>query len=199
MAAKVFTRKSRTYAVCKYVFSQSLYSVLGVDTEPYRSQYLKLSAVPYDHVVFSHAALAAYSVVEELGFDLRSSAARPSRINGQWNPEVKLNLEARLRRGKIDLSQKVLWAVRGPIRRLEQRRPLPQGFLAEWSGGQIVRDCFLGVIDAIAYADWIRDKAAAHQVNRLTASVSPYDIVNLQFLARILTLQATGFWKALAF
>jgi hypothetical protein len=48
----------------------------------------------------------------------------------------------------------------------------------------MVRDGHVAMIDAIAHADWLRDKVAAHAAKGLTPSLSPYDVVNVQHLAR---------------
>jgi len=56
-----------------------------------------------------------------------------------------------------------------------------------------VRDRKVALVDAIAYGDYLRDWAAAHVVNPLTRSLSPYDVVNVQHVARFLLLASLGF------
>jgi len=76
----------------------------------------------------------------------------------------------------------LLWTVRGTARRIERKRSLPPGASPNWAGGS-VRDRKVALVDAIAYSDYLRDKAAAHVVNPLTRSLSPYDVVNVQHVA----------------
>jgi hypothetical protein len=64
----------------------------------------------------------------------------------------------------------------------------------QWARGP-VRDGDTALIDAIAYADWLRDKAAAHAPGDLTEVLSPYDVTNVQYLARWLILERLGVWR----
>jgi hypothetical protein len=143
--------------------------------------------------MFSHAIISAYSVVEELGLNVRASPKHPSHINGQWNPLVKQDLEGRLRKSGVDLSEPVLWVARGSKRRIEARRALPAGAKAPWSAW-VVRDSEIEVVDAIAYAGWLRSTVASHATKVLTRVLSPYDVINVQNLGRRLLLESLGFW-----
>lgn len=194
VAAKASRRRHWVYAVAKYKFSLSLYSVHHMDLEPWKSPHLAVSSFPGDHVMFSHAIISAYSVVEDLGLEVRASAEKPSRINGKWNPVVKQDLEQRLTKSGVDLGETILWTVRGSKRKIEMRRPIPVATKAPWSAW-IVRDSELQIIDAVAYSDWLRDCVASHGVKDLTRVLSPYDIINVQHLARRLLLESLGFWR----
>jgi hypothetical protein len=194
VAAKASRRRYWVYAVAKYKFSLSLYSVDHEDLEPWKSPHLAISSFPGDHVMFSHAIISAYSVIEDLGLEVRASAQKPSLINGKWNPVVKQDLEQRLIKSGVDLRESILWTVRGPKRKIETRRPIPVKAKAPWSAW-IVRDSELNVIDAVAYADWLRDCVASHGVKDLTRVLSPYDVINVQYLARRLLLESLGFWR----
>jgi hypothetical protein len=165
-----------------------------MDLEPWYSPHLRISSFPDDHVMFSHAIISAYSVLEDLGLELRASPTRPSRLNGNWNPVVRQDLDQRLARAGVDLGEKLLWTVRGPKRRIERRRPMPEATKASWSGW-FVRDSEFAIADAIANADWLRDRVASHAAKELTRALSPYDVVNVQHLARRLLLESLGFWR----
>jgi len=193
LAAKASRRRKAVHAISNYNFSVSLFGVFGVDLEP-GSDHLCVSKFPDDHVLFSHAILAAYSSLEDLGLELRASGTKPSRIGGKWNPDVRNELEDRLRSAGINVEEPILWALRGPKRRVERARPIPVVQTMAWNGGP-VRDAEIELAEAIAYADWLRDRVAAHNVKRITASLSPYDVVNVQHLARRLLLESHGFWK----
>jgi hypothetical protein len=194
LAAKASRRKKCEYGVTKYNFSINLHSQHSVDLEPFSSSHLGVSSFPDDHVTFCHAILSAYSVLEDIGLELRASRDRPSRINGEWNPVVRSDLEARLQEAGINTDEPLLWTVRGTKRKLERRRGVPILRKAPWSRAT-VRDCNLDIVDAIAYADWLRDCVAAHNVKDLTRVLTPYDVVNVQHLARRLLLESLGFWR----
>lgn len=194
IAAKASHRRRCVYAVAKYKFSLSLYSVHHLDLEPWKAPHLPISYFPSDHIMFCHSIISAYSAVEDLKLTLQASNKNPSRINGKWNPIVKSGLEDRLVRAGINISEPILWTVRGPQRKIEKRRKPPDGTMAPWSGA-IVRDCEIPIVDAIAYAEWLRSWVASHAVNDLTAAVSPYDVINVQHVARRLLLGTLGFWR----
>lgn len=194
IAAKASRRLRWVYAVAKYTFSLSIYSVHHMDLEPWMAPHLPLSRFPGDHVMFCHAIISAYSVVEDLKLSVIASAEKPSRIKGEWNPEVRNDLESRLAKAGVDLGETLLWTARGPRRRIEKRRPIPDGLKAPWSAW-VVRDSEIQVIDAIAYAQWLRSAIASHGVKELTPVLSPYDVINVQHLARRLLLENLGFWR----
>jgi hypothetical protein len=194
IAAKASRRRHWAYAIAKFKFSKSLYSVHHMDLEPWFSRHLPISSFPDDHIMFSYSIIAAYSALEDLGIELRASASRPSRVKGEWNPIVLQDLEGRLIKGGVNLKETLLWTVRGTKRRIEKRRPIPPAAKAPWSGWT-VRDSELPLTDAIAYADWLRDCVASHNVKVLTRVLSPYDVVNVQHLARRLLLECLGFWR----
>jgi hypothetical protein len=100
----------------------------------------------------------------------------------------------RLSKAGIDISEGVLWTVRGPNRRIDKNRIVPSRGKQHWAQGWI-RDSEVEIVDAIAHVDWLRDKVASHAVKPLTPSLSPYDVVNTQHLARRVLLGALGFWK----
>jgi hypothetical protein len=194
VAAKASRRRNWVTAIARYKFSVDLFSVHSVDMEPWKSPHLKVSLFPDDHVMFSHAVISAYSVLEDLRLELRASSRVPSRMKGKWNPVVRQELETRLVNSGSNLEEKVPWMARDPKRRIEKRRPLPVGTKAPWSAW-VVRDLEIEVVDAIAYSSWLRSCVAAHATKDLTRVLSPYDVVNMQYLARRLILETLGFWR----
>jgi len=184
------------YAVAKYKFSISLVGIHHMDMEPGYGIYRGVSPYPDDHVRISQSIIAAFGAIEDLGLDVPAGHGKPSRIGDQWNPPVKADLDLRLARAGVGGAETLLWTVRGPARRLERRRPLPSGSRPSWAWGP-VRDIQIPVADAIAYASWLRDRVASHNVKDLTPSLSPYDAVNVQHLARFLILVSTDFrvWR----
>jgi len=194
IAAKASRKRRWVYAISKYSFSVSLFSICHVDLDPsFGAEHFPISRLPDDHIRFCYSIISAYSSIEDLGLEIRASAKNPSRIMGQWNPKVKDDLENRLIKGNIDLSESLLWIERGPKRKTERKRPLDYLKKARWSHG-IYRDIEVNIVEAIARADWLRDCVASHGVKDLTPSLSPYDVINLQHLSRRLILENLGFW-----
>ena len=56
-------------------------------------------------------------------------------------------------------------------------------------------DIYVKLIDAIAYASWLRSSVSAHRISRLSKSLTVYDVANIQHLARRLLLETLGFWN----
>jgi hypothetical protein len=163
IAAKASRKKKWIYGIMKYNFSINLHTQDFVDLEPFRSPHLGVSSFPADHVTFSYAITAAYSALEDIGLELRASRDKPSRINGKWNPIVRDDLYNRLLKAGINIDEPFLWTVRGPIRKIERRRGIRFLYKAPWAMG-LVKDCEVEVTDAIAYADWLRDRVASHSI-----------------------------------
>lgn len=194
ICCKASHRKKNIYAIEKYRFSTSLFSQFGVDLEPWSAPHLPVSKYARDHIVFSHSIISAYSVLEELGLEIRASSKNPSFIKKKWNPIVRNELEERLLSAGIDLDESLLWTIRGPIRKLEKKKQIPIIEKMKWSSGP-VRDSKVDIVDAIAYASWLRSFVASHKVKDITEVISPYDVTNIQFLARRLILESLGYWR----
>jgi hypothetical protein len=196
IAAKASRKMSYVYALAKLWVSLEISSVPAMHLDPTRNENFPKSVLPEDHIRLAHALIAAWSCVEELGFEVRASAKKPSRLpNGTWNPPVKADLESRLRRGGVDLAESFPWNLRGPRTRIERKRP-PEVFTkAEWARWN-VRDGEMMVIDAINYASFLRSKIAAHKSDpKMLRVLSIYDVANVQFLSRRLILETMRFWR----
>lgn len=199
LAAKVSFRRCRQYALFKLYHSYRQHSTWFTDLDPSNPVMLPRSELPEDHVAFAQAITLAYGVIEELGLEVRASSSRPSRNKvGNWTPQVKQDLENRLTKANIQVSDTITWNIRGPRTRLEKgRRTKPVG-KALWAYGMI-RDVEIQLIDAIADLSWLRSEIAAHKYSdrkegELVSLLSPYDVSNAQFLARRLLLESLGFW-----
>jgi len=152
------------------------------------------SASPEEHVFNANAITLAYSVLEELSFDIRASSRVPSRIDGHWNPIIKEDLKERLTNGRINITEPILWLLRETPTRIERMRKPPTLGKCEWAG-YTVRDEYLDIIEAIAYASWLRSKISAHRASLLTRSLTVCDAANVQHLSRRLLLEILGFWR----
>jgi hypothetical protein len=195
IAAKASRKNVYQYAIFKYLLSSRTVP-LGArsldpqgDWEPGRV----ISVLPEEHVFNANAITLAYSVLEELSFDMRASSGVPSRIDGHWNPVVKEDLRERLTNARINISEPILWHLRETPTRIERMRKPPTLGKCEWAGYR-VRDEYLDIIEAIAYASWLRSKISAHRASLLTRSLTVCDVANVQHLSRRLLLEALGFW-----
>ena len=196
LAAKASHRKLLKYALLKYWMSHRICSVPWMEFHPDYSRRFGVEPTPENHVILAQSIVAAYGAIEELGFDVRASQQRPSMKGGRWNPRVKAHLENRLRRGGIDLTERFDWTIRGTPTRIERTRPVPAGPRPRYARGS-VRDRWIQVVDAIAYASWLRSKVSAHRISNLSTSLTPYEVHNVQMLARRLLLETMGFWRKL--
>jgi hypothetical protein len=195
LAARASRHLSWHYAVTKFRFSVTHCSVPSVDLEPFRSPHLSVSPFPRDQVKFAHALVCAYSIIEDLGLEIRASKDSPSRIGGDWNPTVKLDLEKRLEQAGVDYHQPILWIARGGRKRIiEHTRPIPKGTKPRWAVWT-VRDREIPLVDAIAYASWLRSRVASHGFNDYLQALSPYDVINVQEIAQRLLLEVLGYWR----
>jgi len=199
-ACKLANRVSRSrplaYALHKIALSYQSCSPHIMDLDPGESPRLfGIQTDPIYHVYLANAVTLAYSAIEELGLDVRASQRNPSRMpDGSWNPIVKANLEARLRKSGIDISSAQIWTLRGPKTRIEKRRPPQSVGRPRWSRGR-VRDINVPLIDALALASWLRSCTTTHRFTDATRSLTVYDAHNVQSLARRLFMEKLGFWR----
>ena len=195
IAAKASFRREYSYALAKLRLSYEMCSTPTVELDPHYSALIPKSPYAEHHVRFAYGVILAYSVIEEIGMEIRASQSRPSTINGKWNPVVKGELEQRLRQAGVNLDEPFLWSVRGSATRLERSRPARKISKVPWSRYD-VRDGMVELADAIAHVSWLRSKVAAHRMQENMVSIlSVYDVANAQFLARRLLLERMGFWQ----
>jgi hypothetical protein len=167
-----------------------------IDLDPNHARNVPKSVLPEDHVRFAFAIVTAWACIEELGFAIHASKEKPSRLeDGSWNPEVKENLEKRLRAADVDLEEKFSWNLRGAPTRLELKRAPNILKKSPWAR-QHVRDGDMEIVEALSYVHFLRSSVAAHKSSkRLIRVLSVYDVANAQFLARRLLLEKMGFWR----
>lgn len=194
IAAKISHRRAQTYALLKYFQSLKTASVPWIETHPHYGKKFSVEKDPYSHVLFAQAITAAYSCLEELGLEPRGSEKNPTFLpNQDWNPKVRENLEARLSAQGVDVGQDFPWLVRGAPTRIELRGRRLVGQKSSWSQFE-VRDRDIQLIEAIARARWLRSRVSARKLSNLTGSLTIYDVLNVQNLARRLILEAAGEW-----
>lgn len=187
IAAKASFRLKYKHSILKYLFACSQHSNYLVHLDPFKTSYEKLSRSPLDHIRFSYAILPLYSILEELGLEIRASGKNPSKIKGAWNPTVKADLENRLISAKINLNNKAYWNLRSRPTNIHPTDKLQLIGKASWAKYS-VRDSKIEIIDAIAYCSWLRSKILAHKLNNDFLSISVYDVANVNFLIRQILL-----------
>jgi hypothetical protein len=195
VAVKVSHRRAYQNALYKYKLSQQSFYTFQRFLDPSEWSPQKFVFNSAEHQVrCAQAVILAYSVVEELGFEIRATPQKPSFIDGVWNPVVRTDLEQRLTKGGVNLTETALWTMRDTPTRIERNRAVPVINRAQWAYAK-VRDSEIDVVDAVARASWLRSKVSAHRLHALSASLNYYDVANMQYLARRLLLEALGLWR----
>ena len=198
IASKISFRKNYQYAIFK--LEQSLKCLepnLNYfdprNWEPFKS----ISKFPIDHVKYGAAIFFAYSVLEELGLEIRASKNNPTILkNGTKNPVVINELIGRLQKNNIDINQGLIWLSRNKKTIIQsQKKPIKIYQKAEWAWGQIM-DGEVDIVDAIIYASYLRSQVSTHKFRELSSKLSFYDVINIQQLAFRLMDDVIGTWDA---
>lgn len=196
ISAKASQRIKYQYAIFKYYlgFRTVPLRILSLDPSGDWFPGKAVTESPEEHVLNAYSIVLCYSVLEELSLEIRASKKSPSMINGSWNPEVKRGLQERLDNSGIDLSEPILWNLRDTPTSIERTRRPTIIRKTEWSGLK-VRDAYIELIEAIAYASWLRSSISSHRLSKLAKSLTIYDVANVQHLSRRLLLEILGFWR----
>jgi hypothetical protein len=197
---KIINNKECCYALEKYKVSLELYSFSPHSADPmYGQVFDHYNYKKQTHTRSAFAIISAFSVIEELGLEIRSSAKNPRFLNpekGEWNPKVLENIQRRLNSIGIENTWDFDWIFRGEQTKVEKDFKPYFGYDSEWTKyGDKVRDKTLTFPEAIHNASYLRNFIASHKFKELTEFISPYDVFNLQCLARKLILENLGFWK----
>jgi len=193
IAAKCSFRNNLTYALLKYQLACGICPI-AIDNPEYRPlDYYKIQ----EKVKMGYAIVVYYSVIEELGLEIRANNKNPSFKNGQWNPDVKIDLETRLIKNGIDIEELFNWNLRSTPTKIEKNKRFVPITKSPWAYNAI-RDSQIKLIDAIATLSWIRSKVVAHRFKEEISSLSVYDVNNASLLARRLLLEKIGYWKQYA-
>ena len=183
IAAKATQKRKWAHALIKHWLSLRTCSTPTIEQHPHYGERFTVEQDPFNHAVMSQAIIAAFSAIEELGLEVRAGPDRPSKINGRWNPPVLDDLERRQVKAKVNPEGLVPWLVRSPPTRIERRYSLPHGQPASWARYS-VRDRMVRIPDAIHRAGLLRSRVSSHRMHSLTRSLTIYDVVNVQGLAR---------------
>jgi len=189
IACKVTYKKKLKLALIKYYLACSLHSNQIIDLDPHHSEnvYLMNYSI-FDNVRIGYAIVVFYSVIEELGLEIRASEKKPSIIHGQWNQIVKDDLEKRLVTSKININDPIVWHLRGTPTKIEKEKKPLKTIKSDYSKYD-VRDVYIEISDGIRILSWIRSKIVSHKLNNNIKSISIYDVANANFLCRRILLE----------
>jgi hypothetical protein len=189
---------SLLYAIEKYKLSLFLDSFTPNSANPKYGQLFENYNAQYSyHTRAAFSIITAFSAIEELGLEIRSSQKNPRFLDtklGKWNPIVITDINKRLNEIGIAEKEKIDWIFRGNPTRVEEDMMPYLGIESEWVNGKEVRDKSLTFPEAIHNVSYLRNFIAAHKFNELTEFISPYDVFNVQSLTRRLILNKLDLW-----
>ncbi len=196
LIASFASNNNLEYALEKYKFSLTLDHFTPHSADPYYGKVFYTDISPKrNHVNSMYSFLSAYSIIEELGLEIRSSSQKPRFIKEEWNPVVLEDIIERLQKNGISQNETIEWLVRGePSPIYDKIRP---SFIrhSEWyDPNNNVFDLELKIYEAIDYCSYIRNFFLAHKANNIVKYLNPYDIFNIQNLSRRLILSSLGVW-----
>lgn len=187
------------YALEKFKLSRIIYSLDIHSAHPkygdlFKSVFIQRST----HTEQAFAIISAFSVIEELGLEVRSSSKNVRFINnatGEWNPVVLKDVQQRLKDANVDEDDTIDWIFRGNKSSIEEEIKPYFGKDSIWCEYDNVRDKTLFFPEAIHNASYLRNFIASHKFNKMTKFLNPYDVLNVQNLARQLLLRKIGILK----
>lgn len=192
-AEKAWGDNSLIYSMEKYKRSFRMDSFTPHSASPRYGQVFMNERNDYRyHVNAGFAIVIAYSVIEELGLEIRSSAKNPRFIDGEWNDKVHQDVADRLRDSGVEPGEDFTWILRGPATELQEEMWQHLKTVDDFSETEEVRDVEMNIIEALHAASILRNFIFAHRFDKVAESVSPYDVHNMQTLARRLILNTLG-------
>jgi len=197
LATRVSHRRRLQYALFKLYSSMTHVSVEFMSTHPddYDPTNFPAATGADEQVRVAVACTLAYSAIEELGLEVRPQSPRKrqpptSKINGKWLHAVLDDVQQRLRRAGVKPNATLAWLVRGPPRKLERQRRVPQGRKPQWAR-RAIRDRLVTIPELLDLARYIRNRVTAHRLDSRVRSLTALDVANMQHLARYLLLART--------
>ncbi|MBT3421764.1 MAG: hypothetical protein HN431_03060 [Bacteroidetes bacterium] len=151
------------------------------------------------HVQAAHAIMLAFAAIEELQLEVRSSSKRKRFLDnekGIWNPIVLEDVNQRLEKIGIREDDNIDWVYRGDSTEVHKSMAPQFGYdsdFQEWH--EDVKDKTLTFAEALHNASYLRNFFAAHKFQELSQYLSPYDVYNVQDLARTLILHKVELWE----
>lgn len=197
---KVYNNTNLQYAIEKYKLSLEINSMTPNSAKPkYGKIFEHYTPDKRYHTRGAFAIISAFSVIEELGLEIRSSSKKHRFLdneNGVWNPEVLNDVNDRLKEVGIKSKDTFNWIFRGEKTEIEENLKPYFGYDSQWTEvNEDVRDKTLTFPEAIHNLSYLRNFIASHKFKKLTQYISPYDIFNAQSLARNLILKKLNMWQ----
>ena len=197
IAAEAWQDKKLVYAIHKLAHSYETECVTPWSMHPRHRQVFEKHTDDFaSHVRTSLAINLAYSAIEELDLGVKASSEKPRSIRKEtfeWNPEVLEPFKARLRKAGIDPERTIDWVCRGDQSEVPVYEMLNQ--LTEYSDGVEVRDREVSLPDAINFCEFLRNTMTAHAFSSKTQRLGPYEVYNVQQVARFLILSKCNLWN----
>ena len=199
VASIAIENKQLTYSIEKYIVSLELTSFTPKSADPMYGQVFENYDIKHSyHTRCAFAIVSAFSIIEELELEVRSSSNNPRFLNnqtGEWNPKVLNNIKERLIKSNIEENLTIDWIYRGEPTKIEKETKPLFGFDSKWMNyHKDVRDKTLTFPEAIHHASYLRNFIASHKFKELTQYISPYDVNNVQSLARQLIIRKMKMW-----
>ena len=197
VAARAWRDKKLIYAIHKLALSYMTESVTPNSMHPSEGQIFEKHTENFSsHVGTSVAINLAYSAIQELGLDIKSSNQKPrwrDKSTFDWNPEVLEDIKKRLEKSGVSCDKTIDWIVRGDASEVEVHpvRDAPTSFYNE----ETIRDRKLLLPDAINSCEYLRNYLTAHAFSKSTARLGPYEVFNTQNVARLLILSKCGLFN----
>lgn len=196
IAAEAWRNKKLLYAIHKLARSYETECVTPWSMHPHNGQVFEKHTKNFDsHVGTSVAINLAYSAIEELDLGVKASSKNPRNIKGtpHWKPEFLKTFKERLRKAGIDPEKTIDWVTRGDQSEVPVYEML--NHLSEYSNGSEVRDRQISLPDAINFSEYLRNKMTAHAFSSETNRLGPYEVYNVQQVARFLILSKCNLWN----
>jgi hypothetical protein len=195
IASVAWRDEALNYAMLKLYQSYSIESVTPHSTHPRFGQIFRKTSKRYlSHVQTASAINLAFSAIEELKLGINSSRERPRwkpESTYEWNDAVLADIEKRLRNAGIDPQNTIDWVVRGNSPDFKMQPVLDSP--TPHHDGKKVKDWRLTIPYAIHACSHIRNYVTAHAFGEEIAQVGPYELFNVQQVARYLILEKCGY------
>ncbi|MBU1828174.1 MAG: hypothetical protein KJ731_06825 [Alphaproteobacteria bacterium] len=197
IAAEAWRDKKLVYAIHKLAMSYDTECVTPWSMHPRYGQVFEKHTESFaSHVGTSVAINLAYSAIEELDLGVKASPDKPRSIGKgtfEWSPEVLEPFKARLRKAGIDPEKTIDWVSRGDQSEVSVYEMLNQP--TEYSDGVEVRDRKVSLPDAINFCEFLRNTMTAHAFSSKSQRLGPYEVYNVQQVARFLILSKCNLWN----
>ena len=196
IAAEAWGNNRLVYAIHKLALSYETESVTPWSMHPRYGQVFEKHTDNFaSHVGTSVAINLAYSAIQELDLDVKASREDPRNIKGtpHWEPEFLTKFKKRLHEAGIDPERTIDWVTRGDQSEVPVYEILDR--LSDYSDGAEVRDRQIPLPDAINFSEYLRNKMTAHAFSSETKRLGPYEVYNVQQVARFLILSKCNLWN----